>query len=166
VRLDAASSGLTKSKRLESVQRFVIAPFLSSVLDYCVMNEIPPFAGTEPSAPPPPMRNERTWVILCHLTAVTLFVGLPFGNVIGPLVVWLLKKNESLNVDAHGKEALNFQISMTIYTILAGLSCFALIGFVLLPVVLVANLVLIIIASIKASNDEFYRYPLTIRMIT
>lgn len=113
-----------------------------------------------------PDRNDRTWVILSHLTAITLFIGLPFGNIAGPLVVWLLKKQDSPSVDAHGKESLNFQISMTIYTLLAGLSCFVFIGFVLLPVALVANLVLIIIASIKASNGEFYRYPLTIRFIT
>ena len=110
--------------------------------------------------------QDRTWAILCHLTALSLFVGIPFGNVIGPLVIWLLKKHESAAVDAHGKESLNFQISMSIYTLLAGLSLFVLIGIVLLPLVLIFNLVLIIIASIKASNGEFYRYPLTIRLIT
>lgn len=110
--------------------------------------------------------QDRTWIILTHLTAVSLFIGLPFGNIIGPLVIWLIKKQDSPAVDAHGKESLNFQISMTLYTFLAGLSCFVFIGFVLLPAVLVANLVFIIIASIKASNGEFYRYPLTIRLIT
>lgn len=110
--------------------------------------------------------EDRTWVILCHLTAISLFIGVPFGNVIGPLIIWLIKKGESTTVDTHGKESLNFQISMTIYTFLAGLSCFVMIGFVLLPAVLLANLIFIIIASIKASNGEFYRYPLTIRFIT
>jgi uncharacterized Tic20 family protein len=110
--------------------------------------------------------RDRTWVILCHLAALTLFVGIPFGNIIGPLVIWLLKKHESAEVDAHGKESLNFQISMSIYTLLAGLSCFIIIGIVLLPVALLVNAVLIVIASIKASNGEPYRYPLTIRFIT
>ena len=110
-------------------------------------------------------QRERTWVILCHLTALALFLGIPFGNVIGPLVVWLLKKSESAAVEAHGKEALNFQISMSIYTMVAGLSLFFLVGFALLPLVLIANLVLIIMASIKASNGELYHYPLTIRLI-
>jgi uncharacterized Tic20 family protein len=110
--------------------------------------------------------KDRTWVILCHLTALTLFIGLPFGNIIGPLVVWLLKKQESTAIDAHGKEALNFQISMTLYSLMAGLSLFVVIGIVLLPLVLITDLVLIIIAAIKASNGEFYRYPLTIRLIT
>ena len=126
----------------------------------------PPQIPQEPWSQTPQARPDRTWVILCHLTAITLFIGLPFGNVIGPLVIWLLKKEESSNVDTHGKESLNFQISMTIYMIVAGLTCFVVIGFVLLPVVLIANLVLIIIASIKASNGEFYRYPLTIRLVT
>jgi uncharacterized protein len=112
-----------------------------------------------------PLRD-RTWVILCHLAALTLFLGIPFGNIIGPLVIWLIKKSESAAVDAHGKESLNFQISMSIYTLLAGLSCFVFIGFVLLPVALIMNLVLIIVASIKASNGELYRYPLSIRLIT
>jgi uncharacterized protein len=110
--------------------------------------------------------QDRTWVILCHLTALTLFVGIPFGNVIGPLVIWLLKKHESPAVDLHGKESLNFQISMSIYTLLAGLSCFILIGIALLPLALLTNAVLIVVASIKASNGEPYRYPLTIRFLT
>lgn len=118
------------------------------------MNELPPVAS-----------SDRTWVILSHLVALTLFVGIPFGNVIGPLVIWLLKKHESAAVDVNGKESLNFQISMTIYTLLAGLSCFVFIGFVLLPIVLLANAILIVIASIKASNGEAYRYPLNIRFI-
>jgi uncharacterized Tic20 family protein len=110
--------------------------------------------------------EDRTWATLCHLTALALLVGIPFGNIIGPLVVWLLKRHESAAVDAHGKEAVNFQISMTIYTLLAGLSCFLCVGFVLLPAALIANLVLIVVASIKASNGELFRYPLSIRLIT
>lgn len=123
------------------------------------MNEITP-----PQPQPPP--QNRTWEILCHITALVGFIGVPLANIIAPLVIWLLKKQESPSVDAHGKESVNFQISMTIYTILAGLSCFVVIGVVLLPAVLIANLVLIIIASIKASNGQFYRYPLTIRFIS
>jgi uncharacterized protein len=114
----------------------------------------------------PTQRSDRTWVILCHLTALALFLGIPFGNVIGPLIVWLLKRPASAEVDAHGKEAVNFQISMSIYTILAGLSLFTCVGVVLLPLVLLANLVLIIVGSVKASNGELYHYPVTIRLIS
>ena len=83
----------------------------------------------------------------------------------GPLVVWLIKKSEHPFVDDQGKEALNFQISMTIYGIVAGLLIFVLIGIPLLIGLIVANLVLIIIAAVKASNGESFRYPCTIRFI-
>jgi len=90
---------------------------------------------------------------------------IPFGNIIGPLVLWAIKKDETPSVNEHGKESVNFQISMTIYTIVAALSTFILIGFVLLPAVIVLNIVLVIIAGVKAANGEFYRYPLTIRFV-
>ena len=88
-----------------------------------------------------------------------------FGNIFGPLIVWLMKRSESPAVDAHGKEALNFQISMTIWTLLCWATSVVLIGFVLGPLAMATNIVLTIIASVKASNGEFYRYPLTIRFI-
>jgi len=119
----------------------------------------------ETNLEPPLLRDDRSWNALCHLLALSGFVGLPFGHVLGPLIWWIIKKEESPSVDEHGKESLNFQISMTIYTIGAGLSVFVVIGLALLPAILVLNLVLTIIAGVKASNGEFYRYPLTIRFI-
>jgi uncharacterized protein len=119
----------------------------------------------ETNLEPPVLRDDRTWNSFCHLMALSGFVGVPFGNVLGPLIFWAIKKDESASVDEHGKESLNFQISMTIYTIVAGLSVLVLIGIALLPGILVLNLVLTIIAGVKASNGEFYRYPLTIRFI-
>ena len=119
----------------------------------------------ETNSQPPLLRDDRTWAALCHFMALAGFVGVPFGNVLGPLIFWIVKKEESPSVDEHGKESLNFQISMTIYTIVAGLSLFVLIGVALLPAVLVLNLVLTIIAGVKASNGEPYRYPLSIRFI-
>ena len=92
-------------------------------------------------------------------------IGIPFGNILGPLVLWAIKKDEMPSVNEHGKESINFQISMTIYTIIAGLSILLAIGIVLLPAIIVLNLVLVIIAGVKAANGEFYRYPLTIRFI-
>jgi hypothetical protein len=109
--------------------------------------------------------KDITWATLCHLTALTLFVGIPFGNILLPLVIWLVKKQEFPFVDEQGKESLNFQISMTIYGIIAGLLCYVFIGFILLPIILVANIVLIIIATVKTSRGEGYSYPLTIRVI-
>ena len=87
------------------------------------------------------------------------------GTSLGHWVFWLWKKAENPAVDAHGKESLNFQISMTIWTLICMASIFVLIGFVLAPIAVVTNIVLTIIASIKASNGELYRYPLTIRFV-
>jgi uncharacterized Tic20 family protein len=115
-------------------------------------------------APQPAASQARTWEMLCHLTALAGFF-IPFGNLLGPLIVWLVKKNEIPSVDAHGKESLNFQISILIYAIVSGILVLVLIGFVLLIAVGIFSLVCIIIASIKVSNGEPYRYPLTIRFL-
>lgn len=107
----------------------------------------------------------RTWGMLCHLLALTGLLGIPFANIIGPLIMWQLKKNESPLVNEQGKESLNFQISVTIYMIVAALLMFVLIGFILLPAILITSIVFVIIASVKTSNGETYRYPLCIRFI-
>jgi len=115
-------------------------------------------------APQTASSQARTWEMLCHLSALAGFF-IPFGNLLGPLIVWLIKKNEIPSVDAHGKESLNFQISILIYAIVSGILVLVLIGFVLLIAVGIFSLVCIIIASIKASNGVPYRYPLTIRFL-
>ncbi|HXX41105.1 MAG TPA: DUF4870 domain-containing protein [Chthoniobacterales bacterium] len=107
----------------------------------------------------------RTWVVLCHASAL---LGLFFhflGHLLGPLIVWLVKRGDSLEIDAHGKESLNFQISMLIYDAIAAILCVILIGIPILIALWVLNTVLVIIASIKASEGKFYRYPFTIRLI-
>lgn len=108
--------------------------------------------------------DERNWGMLSHIAA---FAGLiiPIGNIIGPLVVWLMKRHESDFVGHHGKESLNFQISITMYLIVSALLTLILIGFFLLIAVFIADLVLIIIAAIRASNGEQYSYPFTIRFV-
>jgi uncharacterized Tic20 family protein len=118
-----------------------------------------------PNTQPPPLRQDRTLDATCHFLSFAGLIGIPFGNVLGPLVLWAIKKDEMPSVNEHGKESINFQISMTIYTIIAGLSILLAIGIVLLPAIIVLNLVLVIIAGVKAANGEFYRYPLTIRFI-
>ena len=110
--------------------------------------------------------NIRTWCMACHLSALAGFVVPAFGHVLGPLVVWLIKRGESSEIDAHGKEALNFQISMLIYNLVAGVLCLVLIGFALLAVLHILNVVFVILASIKANEGQMYRYPLTIRLIS
>ena len=120
-----------------------------------------------PPAPAAPMTvaQERTMSMLCHLLA---FAGMfiPLGNVLGPLVLWLMKRQESAVVDAHGKESVNFQISMTIYTVVSAVLTILLVGFVMLLALMVFWLVVVVIASIRANEGGFYRYPLCIRFIT
>ena len=108
--------------------------------------------------------QEKTWGMLCHLAALSGFI-IPFGNIIGPLIIWLVKKEESEYVDKQGKESLNFQISVTIYALVAGILVLVVVGIFLLIVLGIAVLVLVIVASIKASNREEFSYPLTIRIL-
>ena len=102
--------------------------------------------------------------MLCHLTALAMFV-VPFGNIIGPLVVWLLKKDEYPFVDEQGKESMNFQISMIIYLFVSGFLILAGIGLIMLPLLFIADLILVVVAAVKVSDGETYQYPLTIRFL-
>lgn len=109
-------------------------------------------------------RDERNWSVAVHLSAMSaLFI--PFGHVLGPLVIWLIKRNDMPMVDRHGKEALNFQITVTIASFLCGLLAFIGIGLVLLFVILVADAVLVIMAALKTSRGESFRYPFTWRLL-
>jgi uncharacterized protein len=110
-------------------------------------------------------KDEKMWGMFCHLSSLAGFIGIPFGNIIGPLIVWLIKKDEYPFVDDQGKESLNFQITLTIAAAVAFLSLFILIGFLLLPLVIVGGFVMTVIGTIKANNGEWYRYPLTIRLL-
>jgi uncharacterized protein len=110
-------------------------------------------------------RDVRTWNVLCHATALAGFFVPWAGHILGPLIVWLAKRNDSPEIDEYGKESLNFQISMLIYNVIAGVLCLVLIGFIILAILHILNLVLVIVASIQASEGKFYRYPMTIRLI-
>src|SRR5437660_6451891 len=104
----------------------------------------------------------RIWNVLCHATALAGFFVPWAGHILGPLIVWLAKRTDSPEIDAHGKESLNFQISMLIYSLVSGVLCLILIGFLLLAILHLLNLVLVIVASIQASEGKLYRYPITI----
>lgn len=107
--------------------------------------------------------DERTWGGAAHWSAlVAAFVALAF---LGPLIVLLVKGNQSGYVRAQAVESLNFQISILIYGIVSFVLAFVLIGFLLLPIVGLMWLVFTIIGSVKSSNGELYRYPLTIRLV-
>jgi uncharacterized Tic20 family protein len=121
-----------------------------------------------PNSPPPSgiMISEsevKNWCMFCHASAFIQFFGFP--SFIGPLVIWLIKKNEISQVDQHGKEALNFQLSILLYSLICIPLCFVLIGFLLLPVIGLLWLIFTIVATVQASDGKLFRYPLTIRFL-
>lgn len=110
-----------------------------------------------------PDRESRQWGMIAHISSLTGFL-IPFGNLIGPLVVWQLKKDMPFVAD-QGKEALNFQITVSIAVGVCLLLTLVFIGLLLLPLIGIGALVLAVIAGIKANDGEAYRYPFTIRLI-
>ena len=135
-----------------------------------------------PVQPPPPTSNAptpgspesqaRTWNMLCHLSALAGFIGIPLGNILGPLLVWQLKKNEFPSVDVHGKASLNFQITV-ILAILVSLIAGAILSFICIGVlffiiaggIALCGLILAIIAGIKANNGEDFKYPYSLELV-
>lgn len=111
-----------------------------------------------------PQKDDRLWAMIAHLCGFAGYL-VPFGNIIGPLVIWQVKKDKSSYVAEHAKEALNFQISITLYVIVSVILSFFCIGFVLLAAIVLFEVVMIVIAAVKANSGERYRYPLTIRFI-
>ncbi len=108
--------------------------------------------------------SERNWAMLCHLAA---FAGyfFPFGGILGPLICWLSKKDESQWVNFNGKQALNFQLSILLYMVLAVPLCFIIVGIPILIFLGFLEVICIVIASVKASKGEEFRYPLNIPFI-
>ena len=126
--------------------------------------EYAPAGYPGPYAGPAPDQSPRTMGMLSHLLALSGLI-IPFGNLIGPLVLWLLKKQEHPFIDDQGKESLNFQITVLIAAIiLSPTLCFG-IGFVILPLVGILGLVFAVIGAIKANGGEAYRYPWALRLI-
>lgn len=127
--------------------------------------------GAYPPPPPPnaygapagaPMLSpseEKGWALGAHLSELLV-------SFVGPLVIWLVFKGRGPFLEHHAKEALNFSITVFIAAVVSALSMLLLIGFVLLPLVGLWAFVMPIIAAVKANNGEWYRYPLTLRLIT
>jgi uncharacterized Tic20 family protein len=109
--------------------------------------------------------EEKTWGMLCHISTLLSYLAFAL-TFIGPLVCWLMKKDSSRFVDYHGKESLNFQLNILIYNLVCAalIPCFF-IGLFLLPVVHSYNIICVIIAGIKASGGQPFRYPFIIRFI-
>ena len=106
----------------------------------------------------------RTTAVVAHLST---FAGLvvPFGSVIGPLAVWLTRRDRDPFIDQAGREALNFGISIAIYGSVLVVAALMLVGIPLLMVGVVAWVVLASLAAVKASQGQPYRYPLTLRLV-
>jgi uncharacterized protein len=130
-----------------------------------------PPVNPPPSAPPSAESQARMWNMWCHLSALAGLI-IPFGNILGPLLVWQIKKNEIPSVVVHGKAALNFQITVAIAAfagmILAIILSFFCVGFLLIPIVIaigLCGLVFAIIAGIKANDGKEYRYPYSFNLV-
>lgn len=124
-----------------------------------------------PAAPTPGEKDVRMWNMLCHLSALSGLI-VPFGNILGPLLIWQIKKNEVPSVEKHGKAALNFQITVLIAAVVGVVVAFALsffcVGWLLFPVVMLiglAGLIFAVIAGIKANDGQEYEYPYSLKLI-
>ena len=108
--------------------------------------------------------EERTWGILIHAGG---FAGLavPFGNVLAPLVAWLVKRDESRFVDENGIRALNFQLTWSVILLATALSILVGVGLVLFPLAMLVWLILTVVGTVKAADEEVYDYPLTIGFV-
>ena len=109
--------------------------------------------------------EEKQWGMFTHLAALAIFVLPAAGNIIGPLIIYLIKKDEYEFVNEQGKEVLNFQITWSIIfaislvMLIFGIGVLMLIGFG------IAWLILVIVGAVAASNGQYYQYPLTIRFL-
>ncbi len=119
------------------------------------MDQQSKFLGAEETPVAPPSSDEKTMSILSHI--LTLIAGF-----IPPLIIYLIKKDESAFIAAHAKESLNFQITIAIVMIILFIT---IIGILLMWVVGIIALILVIIATIRANEGKLYRYPFTIRLI-
>jgi len=107
--------------------------------------------------------EERNWAMFCHLGGLAYFI--PLGNIIVPLILWSMRKDESELVNREGKKALNFQISFTIYMLVAGVLIFVLVGILLLVILGLLQVIFVILAVVKTLNNEEFEYPMTIKFI-
>jgi uncharacterized Tic20 family protein len=115
---------------------------------------------TEPDPQPhEPTGEERNFAVIAHLLGILI-------SFLGPLIIWLIKKDASPYVDDQAREALNFQVTIFIAEAISGMLTMVVIGCVLLPIILVVNVILCIVAAVAASRGQWYRYPMTLRLIS
>ncbi|MCL1595522.1 MAG: DUF4870 domain-containing protein [Actinomycetia bacterium] len=112
-----------------------------------------------PAVVDPVPSDSRAWAVAAHLLP---WIGIGF---LGPLIVWLIKRDEDVFVEWHARESLNFQISLFIYLVVSVMLMLVVIGFFLFFALAIFGLIVNIIAAIKAANGDWYRYPLIIRFV-
>jgi len=110
-----------------------------------------------------PTSNEKLLAIVCHLLGYCMIV--PFGNIVGPLIIWQLKKDESAFITRHALACLNFQISIMIYLAVFTVLSFAIVGIPFLIATAICGFVMPIIGAVKAANGEEYDYPLSLTFV-
>ncbi|MCA9289487.1 MAG: DUF4870 domain-containing protein [Phycisphaerales bacterium] len=142
-----------------------------------VLDAPPPGAGGPdgsgpPTAPGAPVgsggdvgQNANQWCMFMHLSTFASFV-VPFGGIIGPLVMWQMKKDELAGVDVQGKIIMNWMISWHIYMVISVLLVFVVVGIVILPILGILGIVFPIIGAIKANGGETWPYPMSIRFFS
>lgn len=118
------------------------------------------FYGTADLPPVPATSEEKTMSILAHILSIVPGIG-----IIAPLVIYLVKKNESSFVAYHARESLNFQITVILMYIVSAILMIILVGILMMVAVGIVNVVLVIIATIRASEGKWYRYPLSLRLV-
>lgn len=110
-------------------------------------------------------KDPRLSLIWCHLSALSVWVGLPLGNLIFPYLIWTLGRHKSARLNTDGLECLNFQVSLTLYILLSVLMFYLYIGFLMLSGLFILHLVSSFYAIYKTWQGEAFRYPLTIQII-
>jgi uncharacterized Tic20 family protein len=115
-------------------------------------SKVPAYTGPEPT------QDDKTMAMLCHLLAI-------ITGFLGPLIIWLIKKDTSPFVDDQGKEALNFWISLSILMIICSITAFLCVPLIIALIAWIAGLIFAIQGAIRANNGVAYRYPFNIRMI-
>jgi uncharacterized protein len=118
-----------------------------------------PVPGTAPT------ENERTWGMLAHLSALSGVVLWLLGCILGPLAVWIARRDQSAFVAEHAREALNFNITIVLAALVCMLLMLVFVGFILGTALFVVWLVFTLIGAIKASEGEHYRYPFSLRLV-
>lgn len=117
-----------------------------------------------------PAKEERIWAMVCHLSIFSGYLLVPFGHLIGPLVIWLVKREQSHFLDWHGREALNFNLSITFYTLAGLMICLTiiglLVGLIVLFLVVLLHVAATLYVAIRAQQGDWVRYPLTLRLVS